>query len=80
LQLFDVDDFEISGPQFPTHYSPAEYGDVLDIVVHQNDTLSHVHVSDILDPLVHHMLDQNCRSHLKDSQIGNSSTNLPLTY
>jgi hypothetical protein len=36
LQLFDVNDFEISAPQYPTHYSPAGNGDVLDIVAHQN--------------------------------------------
>jgi hypothetical protein len=61
LQLFDVNDFEISAPQYPTHYSPAENGDLLDIVVHQNIRLSHVIVSDILDSdhlaIVFHMLD-----------------------
>jgi hypothetical protein len=36
IDLFDMSDFEISAPQFPTHYSPAGNGDVLDIVVHQN--------------------------------------------
>jgi hypothetical protein len=36
LRLFDVNDFEISGPQNPTLYSPAGNGDVLDLVVHQN--------------------------------------------
>jgi hypothetical protein len=35
LPLFDVNEFEISAPQCPTHYSPAGYGDVLDIVVQQ---------------------------------------------
>jgi hypothetical protein len=28
-------------PQSPSHYSPAENGDVLDIVVHKNIRLSH---------------------------------------
>jgi hypothetical protein len=28
LQLFDRNDFEISAPQFPTHYSPGGSGDV----------------------------------------------------
>jgi hypothetical protein len=43
LQLFDVNDFEISTPQSPTHYSPAGNGDVLDIVVHQNIRLLTCH-------------------------------------
>jgi hypothetical protein len=34
LHLFDVNQFEISAPQCPTHYSPSGNGDVLDIVVH----------------------------------------------
>jgi hypothetical protein len=42
LQLFDVNDFKISTPQSPTHYSPAGNSDVLDIVVHENIRLSHV--------------------------------------
>jgi hypothetical protein len=49
LQLFHVNDFEMSAPLNPTHYSPAGNGDVLDIVVHQNIRLAHVIVSDILD-------------------------------
>jgi hypothetical protein len=44
LNLFDLDDFEISAPQCPTHYSPAGNGDVLDIVVHRNMKLSNVMV------------------------------------
>jgi hypothetical protein len=61
LQLFDVNDFKISAPQSPTHYSPAGNGDVLDIVVYQSIRLSHVNVSDILDsdhlPIEFHILD-----------------------
>jgi hypothetical protein len=61
LNLFDVHDFEISAPQCPTHYSPAGNGDVLDIVVHQNNRVSEVIVSDILDsdhlPIFFHILD-----------------------
>jgi hypothetical protein len=51
LDLFNTNDFEISAPQCPTHYSPAGNGDVLDtrIVVHQNVRLSKVIVSDVLD-------------------------------
>jgi hypothetical protein len=58
---FDLDEFEISAPQCPTHYSPAGNGDVLDIVVHRNSRLSNVIVSDNLDsdhlPIVFHILD-----------------------
>jgi endonuclease/exonuclease/phosphatase (EEP) superfamily protein YafD len=58
LELFDVNEFEISAPQCPTHYSHAGNGDVLDIVVHQNIRLSDVIVLDILGsdhmPIVFH--------------------------
>jgi hypothetical protein len=61
LKLFDVSEFEISAPHYPTHYSPAGNGDVLDSVVHQNIRLSDVTVSDILDsdhlPIVFHIMD-----------------------
>jgi hypothetical protein len=49
LQLFDRSSFEISAPQYPTHYSPMRNGDVLDIVVHKNIRLTDVIVSDIMD-------------------------------
>jgi hypothetical protein len=48
LQLFHVNDFEISAPQNPTHYFPARNSDLLDVVVHQNIRYSHVIVSDIM--------------------------------
>ena len=51
LDLFDINEFEISAPQSPTHYSPAGNGDVLDIVVHQNVRLSDITVSDPLDSI-----------------------------
>jgi hypothetical protein len=61
LQLFDVNEFEISAPQCPTHYSLCGNGDVLDIVVHQNIRMSDAIVSDILDsdhlPIIFHILD-----------------------
>jgi hypothetical protein len=61
LHLFDVNQFEISVPQCPTHYSPSGNCDVLDIVVRQNIRLSDVIVSDILDsdhlPILFHILD-----------------------
>jgi hypothetical protein len=61
LKLFDNNDFEISAPQCPTHYSPGGNGEVLDIVVHKNIRLSNVIVSDILDsdhlPIIFHILD-----------------------
>jgi hypothetical protein len=46
FHFFDVNQFEISESQCPTHYSPSRYGDVLDIVVHQNIRVSDVTVSD----------------------------------
>jgi hypothetical protein len=49
LHLFDANQFEISAPQCPTHYSPSGNSDVPDIVVHQNIRVSDVIVSDILD-------------------------------
>jgi hypothetical protein len=60
LALFDLNEFEISAPQCPTHYSPAGNGDVLDIVVHQSIRVSDVIVSNILDsnhlPIIFHIL------------------------
>jgi hypothetical protein len=71
--LFHKNEFDISAPQYPTHYSPAGNGVILDIVVHQNIGLSNVTVSNILDsdhlPIIFHILD-----HVKIrniSQIGN---------
>jgi hypothetical protein len=49
LDLFGVNEFEISAARCHTHYSPAGNGDVLDSMVHQNIRLSSVIVSDILD-------------------------------
>jgi hypothetical protein len=61
LHLFDVNQFEISVPQCPTHYSSSGNGDMLDIVVHKNIGVSDVIVSDILDsdhlPIIFHILD-----------------------
>jgi hypothetical protein len=47
LELLDMNEFEISAPQCPTHYSHAGNGDVLDIVVHKNIRVSEVIVPDI---------------------------------
>jgi endonuclease/exonuclease/phosphatase family metal-dependent hydrolase len=61
MALFELSEFEISAPQYPTHYSPAGNCDVLDIVVHKNISVSDVIVSDILDsdhlPKIFHILD-----------------------
>jgi hypothetical protein len=61
MVLFDLSEFEISAPQYTTHYFPARNSDVLDIVVHLNIRLSDVIVSDILDsdhlPIIFHILD-----------------------
>jgi hypothetical protein len=42
LGLSDMNEFEISAPERPTHYFPAVNGDVLDTVVQQNIRLSDV--------------------------------------
>jgi hypothetical protein len=39
LELFHKNEFQISGPQCPTHYCPEGNGDVLDIVVYKNIAL-----------------------------------------
>jgi hypothetical protein len=61
FHLFDVNEFEISAPKCPNHYSPSGNCDVLDIVVHQNIRASDVIVSDILDsdhlPVIFPILD-----------------------
>jgi hypothetical protein len=61
LDLFDVNEFEISVSQYLTLYSLAGNGDILDTVVHQNIRLSGVIVSHIMDsnhlPVVLHILD-----------------------
>jgi hypothetical protein len=46
--LFDINGFEISAPQCPTHYSHAGNSDVLDSGAHQNIKLSDITLSDIL--------------------------------
>jgi hypothetical protein len=61
MDLFDLNEFEISAPHCPTHYSPAGNGDVLDNVVHQNIRISDIIVSDVLDSdhlrIIFHILD-----------------------
>jgi hypothetical protein len=46
LEQFDINEFEILAPEFPTHYRPAGNCGVLDIVVRQNVRLSEVNVGD----------------------------------
>jgi hypothetical protein len=61
LKLQDNNDFQISAPWCPTHYTPYGNGDVLDIVVHENVRVSDVNILEILDsdhlPILFHMLD-----------------------
>jgi hypothetical protein len=79
LHLFDVNQFQISALQCPTHYSPTGNGDVLNIVVHQNIRVSDVIVYDILDPdhllIAFHILDhvkiRNLSEPTKKLQIWN---------
>jgi hypothetical protein len=63
MTFIDLNEFEISAPQYHTHYSPAGNGNVPDIVVHQNIRLSYIIVPDILDsdhlPIMHHILDHD---------------------
>jgi hypothetical protein len=70
LNLLNINDFEMSEPQRPTHYYPMGNGDVLEIVVHKNVRLSEVIVSDILDsdliPIIFHLLDHIRSRNLSD--------------
>jgi hypothetical protein len=70
LNLLHKNEFEISAPQCPTHYSPTGNCDVLDIVVHKNVRLSEVIVSDILDSdhlqIIFHLLDYIRSRNLSD--------------
>jgi hypothetical protein len=83
VDLFDLNEFKISAPECPTHYSPAENGDVLDVVVHQNIRVSDVIGSDILDSghltIVFHMSKLGTfRNLLKNLQIGIAFKSSPL--
>jgi hypothetical protein len=55
LNLLHINEFEISEPQCPTHYSPTGNGDAPDIVAHKNVRLNILN-SDHL-PIVFHLLD-----------------------
>jgi hypothetical protein len=61
MVLFDLNKFEISVPQCPTHYSRVGNDDMLDIVVRQEIRVSDITVSNILYsenlPIVFHILD-----------------------
>jgi hypothetical protein len=61
LNLQDNSDSPISAPRCPTHYTPSDNGDVLDIMVHRNVRLSEVNALEILDSdhlsTLFHMLD-----------------------
>jgi hypothetical protein len=69
LNLLHINEFEISAPQCPTHYSPAGNGDTLDVVLHKNIRLSEV-VCDILDtdhlPFLFHLLAHVITMNLSD--------------
>jgi hypothetical protein len=85
LELFDENEFQISAPQCPTHYSLAGNCDILDIVVHQNIRLSDVTISDILYsdhlPIVFYLLERvKVRSPSKpiEKLTGNSFKIFPL--
>jgi hypothetical protein len=61
LELFVSCNFEVSTPEYSTHYTPDGRGDVLDTVIHQNVRLPEVSVTDILNsahlPIMFSILD-----------------------
>jgi hypothetical protein len=61
LYLQYKSDFQISAPQYSTHYIPSGIGDVLGIVLHKNTRISEINVLEILDsdhlPILFYMLD-----------------------
>jgi hypothetical protein len=70
LSLLLINEFEMSAPQCPTHYSPEGNGDAFEIVVHKNVRLSEIIVSHILDsdhlPIVLHLLNRVRTRNLSD--------------
>jgi hypothetical protein len=70
LNLLHINEFEISAPHYPTHYSPTGNGGVLEIVVHKNVRLSEIVVSDIQEsdhlPIIFHLLD-----HIRTRNLSN---------
>jgi hypothetical protein len=81
LNLLHINKFEISA-QYPTHYSPTGISDVLDIVVHKNDRLSEVIVSDILDsdhlPIIFTLAVGIFQTRSSNLQIGSGFNAWPL--
>jgi hypothetical protein len=59
VNLLHINEFEISAPQCPTDYLPAENGDIFDTVLHKNIRLSEVTVSD-RSPTNHFPLAESC--------------------
>jgi hypothetical protein len=61
LILLNNNDFQISGPQSSTYYTPRGNGDVLHVVIHQNIHLPNITVSDVMDsdhlPIFFHILE-----------------------
>jgi hypothetical protein len=57
MELFVSSNIETSDPRCCTHYNPDGRGDVLYIAIHQNDRLSEVIVTDILDTVHLSILD-----------------------
>jgi hypothetical protein len=85
-KLLNLNEFEISAPQYSTHCSPAGNCDVLDIVVHKKVRLSEVIVSEILESdhmlIIFHSLDHIklgiLRKRLTNSKIGSGFKAWPL--
>jgi hypothetical protein len=60
VYFYHLNEFDISAPQCPTHYSPADGGHVLDILVYKNIRMLGVILSHALDsdhlPILFHIL------------------------
>lgn len=81
--MLDVNDFEISAPQYQNHYSPAGNSEMLDTVIHVKVRLSEVTICDILVShhitIIFHTLELGIfQTLLKNSQNGSSFKALPL--
>jgi hypothetical protein len=79
IGITDNDDFQMSGPQYPIHYTPQGTSGVLDIVLHKYVRLSDVSVCGILDsdqlPTFLHIMD-----HARARDVSNLLILSPFPY
>jgi hypothetical protein len=75
LELTDNNNFQISAPQSPAHYTSKGNDDMLDIVLHKNVRLSDATVSDTLEsdhlPIFFHIMD-----HVENRKVLNRAEKL----